>query len=164
MQISFDEDDFKQVADNSTEWDAELAAQDRWGWIRDSSGVGEEKDFSNWRYGYWTENLVNMVLMRSWLDENSHPYAVVWDDSLRAYVVLTDYPSHWGEHPSSEAVTDVMALMKDKGFGTTVMMAAHMALGACTDRGTVSEWLQGLTNAEMYRVVATLRDMADARR
>lgn len=94
MQIRFDEHDFEKLYVNSTPWTPELAAYDVWEFEASSDpDRSQDSNRAKWSFGYWVPQWTQVILMRSWLDEQSHLYDIMWDTAEDEYVILTDYAS-----------------------------------------------------------------------
>lgn len=100
MQIRFDEHDFEKLFTNSHPWTPGFAADDRWEFETSSDpGRGRGSDLDKWAFAYWVPEWARVILMRSWLDEQSHRYDVVYDTPSDEYVILTDYAALvWQRH------------------------------------------------------------------
>jgi hypothetical protein len=48
----------------------------------------------DWKVCYWVESVSNLILARTFLEQNDHAYELSFDEALESYVLLTNYDSY----------------------------------------------------------------------
>jgi hypothetical protein len=48
----------------------------------------------DWAVCYWVESPANLILARTFLDDNNHEWEISYDENMESYIILTNYDSY----------------------------------------------------------------------
>jgi hypothetical protein len=48
----------------------------------------------DWAVCYWVESAANLILARTFLEDNDHAFQVSYDENMESYILLTNYDSY----------------------------------------------------------------------
>ena len=48
----------------------------------------------DWAAAYWFDSVTNMILARTYLEQNGHDYQASYDENMESFVLLSNYDSY----------------------------------------------------------------------
>jgi hypothetical protein len=48
----------------------------------------------DWAVCYWVETAANLILARTFLEDNDHAFEASYDENMESYILLTNYDSY----------------------------------------------------------------------
>jgi hypothetical protein len=48
----------------------------------------------DWAVCYWVDSPANLILARTFLEDNDHAFQVSYDENMESYILLTNYDSY----------------------------------------------------------------------
>lgn len=78
--------DFDLLTDTAMGWKGN-------GWEVQADRFNNSVTF-DWVAAYWFDSVTNMILARTYLEQNGHDYQASYDENMESFVLLTNYDSY----------------------------------------------------------------------